>query len=52
MLAFFCCAPSIGPREFLVIAGLAFALVGIPIWAWYRKQKLKDQDDNRPLPRP
>ncbi len=50
--AFFCCAP-IGPREFIVIAALAFAFVGIPLWAWVRKQNLsaKRRDDNDALPR-
>lgn len=49
-LAFFCCAPGVGPREFLVIAVVAFVLVGIPLWAWYRKQKLANRDDGPPLP--
>lgn len=39
-----------GPRELMVIALLAFVLVGMPIWAWYRKQKLSNRNDDRSLP--
>lgn len=51
--AFFCCAPGVGPREFLVFAVLALALIGVPMWAWYRKQKLanQDHDHDRPIDR-
>lgn len=48
MLAFFCCAPGMGPREFLVIAALGFFIVGLPLWSWYRKQKrLAEEEDRR-----
>lgn len=47
MLAFFCCAPGVGPREFIIIGVLGLFIIGLPIWSWYRKMKLKDDHDDQ-----
>ncbi len=37
-----------GAKELILIAALSFLLVGMPIWAWYRKQKLNDKNGSSP----
>jgi hypothetical protein len=37
-----CCLTS--PKELLVIAVCGFLAIGLPLWSWYRKLKMWEED--------